>query len=161
MKYSNNTAGIGFSLAEVIVCLGLLGLVLLTIAGLVTSSLSLQDKGGEQVVAAHLAEAELNKYKARPYQEIEAFIASPPAPIMRSVESKDYNCTLVVSRLSDEGALRPTLPSTLNLDSLKPILRLTLKIDWQENTSLGQGGTRIKRPASLELYSLISPGGTI
>lgn len=151
----------GFSLAEVIVCLGLLGLVLITVAGLVTSSLSLQDKGGEQLVAAHLAEAELNNYKARPYQEIEALIASPPAPIIRSIESKDYHCTLAVSRLSDEGSLRPTLPSTLNLDSLKPILRLTLKVDWQESTALGQGGTRTKRPASLVLYSLISPGGTL
>lgn len=136
------------SLAEVVIAIGVLAVVILTLVGLVVTGLSAQDKGEENVAAVHLAESEMDMWKARPYQEIAALVGVASAPSSRISDGREYTCQLKVERLVDD-----------NPDGR--ILRLTVHLDWMESTGLGEGGSRLQRPVSFELDSIVAPGAAL
>lgn len=130
------------------VAFGLLAVVTLTLLGLLASSLSLQDKGEENLVAVHLAEAEMQRWKSRSYREVVALVSSPLSP--RDVVSggREYRCQVLVS------------PDSLSLASLR-LLRLKVRLDWTETTALTGDATKSSRPAFFELESIMAPGTTL
>lgn len=140
----------GFSLAEILLAIGVLTTLILLLIGLVASGLASSDKGEEHITAVHVAEAEMGRWKARTYSEILALSGQDLAPVPRLSDGREYQCQLVV---------QPVAPAALNPDG--SVLRLTVRVNWQEATALGGQGTRSERPASLELESVVGPGASL
>lgn len=143
----------GFSLAEAIIAISVLGLVMMTLGGLLTSGLASSDKGEEGISAVHLAESEMGRMKARPYAEILALSGTTSSTTITATDGREYQCSLSVNPLDVTGSDAP------NPDG--KVLRLTVTLNWIEQTALGTGGTRSDRPASLVLDSVIGPGGAL
>lgn len=140
----------GFSLAEAIIAIAVLGIIVLTLGGLITSALVSNDKGEEGIAAVHVAESEMSRWKSRPYSELFALSGQTTAPLSRSSHGREYQCFFTVN---------PLPPASMNPGG--KVLCLTVKVEWKESTTLGAGGTRIERPASLVLESAVGPGASL
>lgn len=123
-------------------------MVILALIGLIVTSFSVQEKGDESVAAVHVAESEMARWKARPYQEIAALPNGVSPTSTRTSDGREYTCQLRVVPLAGD-----------NPDGR--ILRLTMRLDWLESTGLGEGGTKVQRPAFLELDSVVAPGAAL
>lgn len=139
----------GFSLAELMIALGLFAAISLFVIALITSAASSRAKGETAVLATHLAEQEMALAKALPYQDIAARLGTTTPAVTREVGGYSFDHTMTVEALAGAG-LNPT----------GQVLVLTVQVDWEERTQLGEGGSRLARPASFRLRSLVAPGGT-
>lgn len=143
----------GFSLAEAIIAISILGLVMMTLGGLLTSGLASSDKGEEGISAVHLAESEMGRLKARPYAEILALLGTTSSKTITATDGREYQCSLTVNPLNDSGSAAP--------NPAGKVLQLSVTLHWSEQTALGGGGTRSERPASLVLESVVGPGASL
>lgn len=110
----------------------------------------MQEGGEEDVTAANLARTVVNEWKSRPYSEVEALISTPPAPVTRQVDGRDYNLSVNVERLA---------PPALNPGN--EVLVITVTTNWTERTSISNGAGRLERGANLVLSSVVSKGGNL
>jgi len=139
--------GRGFSLAEIVVAIGILATSLLFLMGLLVTNLSLQGKGEVTVAAANVAESVLDSWKARPYAELLALSGGSPISQTVTVDSRDYVCDLTVS---------PLQPASSNPGGR--VLLLDLKTSWTESTVLTEGATKGARTNEFHLQSTATPG---
>lgn len=142
--------GKAFTLAEAVVAIGLLAIIILVLIGIFTSGLATQDKGNEDIRAIAIAEAEMNYWKARPYQEVYDRIANPPPTRTRSADGGEYSSQLKVEVLTPSDSEIP------NPDDRT--LKLTVVVSWMSQAGLDQGKTKAQHTATLKLVSIISPG---
>lgn len=138
----------GFTLAEVICALGVLGLTILVLLGLLTGSFATNDKSEEDFTSISVAKRVMNDLKSRPYAELADLVMHPPLPLKTVVDGRDYNC---ITKVKARSGPIPNLR----------LLELTVRLEWLESTTLGAGGSKIERPAFLELQSIVSPGGVL
>lgn len=138
----------GFTLAEIIVALGFLTVVLLSLMGLLTSHYAMQSKSEESLAAGHLALAQMESWKSRPFSELAALVSSPAPPIDLVRDGREYRCRLQVT------------PHPASAPQMR-LLHLSVRLDWQESTSLSGLGGVTARPAFFELESLVAPGAAL
>ena len=128
--------------------IGVLAVIILFLIGLVVTSFAVQDKSDENVAAVHIAESEMNRWKARPYQEVAALATTPAPAVARISDEREYNCQITVTPLSVN-----------NPDGR--ILHLTLRVEWTEATVVSQNGTKTERPTFREIQSIMAPGAAL
>lgn len=139
----------GLTLSEIVVALGVFGLVVLALIGLFVTNAASQEQAIYQAQGISVTQAELETYKRRPYLELLDLIVHPPAPRTATIEGKDYTFTLAASRLDTN----PTSPDY-------PMLQLDMRTDWVEKRALANG-TRQDAPVRVEMSILVAPGASL
>ena len=140
----------GFTLGEILIAFFVLSIASLFLIGLTVTNLSMQEKGGATVRAAQVGESMLADWKGRPYSEVLALSGQPGSQQTVILEGREYVCTLTVD---------PLQPAASNPGSR--VLLMNMNVAWQEQTVIGDGGTKTTRDNSLDLQSIMSPGGSL
>ncbi len=148
--YSLKVGRRGFGIAELIVTLGLFAVVSLFLIGLITTNLALQSKSDAGLAAVHAGEQVLDRWKSLPYNEIANQSGQPVVTSSETVDGLDFDCELSVT---------PLQPAALNPGGR--VLELDVLVQWQEQSALGEGGTRQSRPQQLRLSSVVGPTSTL
>jgi hypothetical protein len=140
----------GFTLAEVVLSLGLFALVALCLTGILTGSLTMQEGGEEDVAAGNLATTILDQWKSRPYSEVAALVSAPLPPEVFLVDGRSFTSDVTVEQLT---------PAALNPDG--EVLVVTVGLTWTELSTQTAEGGRTQRNASLDMASVVSPESAI
>jgi hypothetical protein len=131
-----------------VIAIGVLAVIVLFLIGLITTSYSVQDKGEENVAAVHVAEGEMSRWKSCPYQQVAAIAPGSSPAVTKVSDGREFSCRLSVAPLATNN------PGGR-------VLRLTVRVDWTEATGISDKGTKIQRPAYLELESIMAPGAAL
>lgn len=137
-------------MGEILIAIFVLSVTSLFLIGLTVTNLSLQEKGGETVRASQIGQSVLDDWKARPYSEILALSGGPGDQQTRTVGGRDYTCTLTVA---------PLTPPASNPGNR--VLQLNLNVAWTDQSVIGDAGTKSERANSLDIQSVVSPGGSL
>lgn len=132
------------------VALALILLPVLFVMGLLTTNFAVQTKSEGVVDAAHAGEMVLERWKARPFAEVQLLLGAPPLVTQELVGSRLYDCSLTVMPLTPSG-----------LNPVGDVLVLGVEVTWRNQAGLGDGGTRQEQLQSTTLTSVISPGGSL
>lgn len=139
----------GYSLLECMLAIGLLGLVVLSISGLVLSGQASMVHSLEGSRGSQATEAEMAYLKGLPFATLVGYISSPPAPKTLTFDQVPVVVECAVQRLDPN----PGAPD-YNL------LRLGVTATWQENRNLEAGEKKIslgRTDSQATLESVVAP----
>jgi hypothetical protein len=140
----------GFSLAEVLLAMGMYSVAAMSVVGLLVSNFSVQAKSEQVVTASHLGESVLDEWKSRPYSELAAQVGRAPLTETKSVGLTTYACAL---------SAEPLKPSALNPSG--ETLLVSVEVNWMEKTQLNKNGTRGQGTGNFRLQSVVTPGASL
>ena len=151
---SRNCTRQAFTLAEVVLALGLLSIIALGLMSLFVSSRVSSQGGTARVEAIQLAAQEMDQAKRRPYNELVALTTTPLPPYSVSFHSQPYQVSLTVQRSGSN-------PSLLDYD----LLELQVVVSWEQKDRLDYDGGKTlsagKAIRQVTLNSLVAPGAGI
>ena len=124
----------GFSLLEVLVSLGLLGLILTVVIGLFLSSYSVSASSSSLTVAGQLGAGELARLKSRTYTDLKSLIGGTSAPRKLVQNGVEYELLSTVSSLKDKTG------DTADTD----LLQLVVTVSWKDTAALDERGLNAK-----------------
>ena len=138
----------GFSILETMVALGLLAFITLSIMALFLSARTMGSKGEGSVLAANLADSELDSWKAKGFASIEALEAAPES-YERIYHGQTYEVEATAVRLSSTPG-----------DPGHGVFHLTVTLEWEEKKQLADPGKKLlsvgQTTSRLEVESLVS-----
>lgn len=134
----------GFSLIEVLISLGLLGMVLTVVIGLFLSSYSVASSSSGTTVAGQLASNEMTRLKGQSYDSLKARVGDPPQTTAVTQNTIEYGVRNEVRRLSD------------HITSPQPgddrVLQLIVRVYWQDTAVLDERGLDADKRKTHEVY---------
>ena len=87
--------------------MGIIAIPILFVLGLLTTNFALQAKSDGVMGAAHAGELVLERWKSRPYGELDSLVGTLPLLTTEMVGSNAYECSFSVSRMTP-AAQNPT-----------------------------------------------------
>lgn len=132
----------GFSLLEVLISLGLLGLVLTVVIGLFLSSYSVAASSTGSTVAGQLASNEMTRLKGQDFAVLVGRVGGAPQTTAVTQNGIEYGVRHEVRRLGD-----------LTGNALdQNVLQLIVRIYWQDTAVLAERGLDADRRKAHEVY---------
>jgi len=132
----------GFSLLEVLISLGLLGLVLTVVIGLFLSSYSVAASSTGSTVAGQLASNEMTRLKGLDFAELVGRAGGAPQTTLMRQNGVEYGVRNEVKRLRDRTG-----------DALdQNVLQLIVRVYWQDTAVLAERGLDAERRKAHEVY---------
>lgn len=120
----------GFSLLEVLISLGLLGLVLTVVIGLFLSSYSVAASSSAMTVAGQLAGNEMAALKSKSFAALQSQVTTPVGPRKVMLNGIEYLVASTVGSLKNKTGV----PEDQN------VLQIIVTISWQDTAVLDERG---------------------
>lgn len=111
----------GFNLIEVVLAIGILGIVLLLLMGLMMTATSGANSSHETVVATAIAESEIDRWKREEFAHLVSSIGTNLSS--ETVEGKDYRINVRIDRFDN-------VVGSPDFD----VLRLISIVNWESRT---------------------------
>lgn len=132
----------GFSLVEVLISLGLLGLVLTVVIGLFLSSYSVASSSTGTTVAGQLASNEMTRLKGLDFAILQARVGGAPQTTAMTQNGIEYGVRNEVHKLRERTG-----------DPLdEKVLQLIVRVYWQDTAVLAERGLDADQRKAHEVY---------
>ncbi len=132
----------GFSLIEVLISLGLLGMVLTVVIGLFLSSYSVASSSSGTTVAGQLASNEMTRLKGLDFASLKARVGGPSQTTAVTQNTIEYGVRNEVHSLKE----RTTLTEDEN------VLQIIVRVYWQDTAALDERGLDADQRKAHEVY---------